>query len=289
MKRLIVILGVAATATSAILVRYSTAPSLVLVMYRMLITVALLAPSALLKNREELKSMQRKDWLLCAASGVFIGLHFVSYFEALKWTSIAAAVVLADTEVLFVAFATVLIFRKKLSGKAWIAIWLAFGGSIVIAAAQSTAGADPLWGNLLGLISAVLMAVYTMIGSVCRKRVSTTVYTFVVYAVAGVTVTVIALVSGTQVANLDAMNWAICLGLAIFPTLLGHSVLSWGLKYLPPTFISTAKLLEPVLAAVMGWLLFRENPGWQVVVGGVIVVTGIALYGRVEAAEKEEN
>ncbi|MBE6995463.1 MAG: DMT family transporter [Ruminococcaceae bacterium] len=289
MKRLIVILGVAATATSAILVRYSTAPSLVLVMYRMLLTVALLAPPTLLKNRQELKALQRRDWLLCAVSGIFIGLHFAAYFEALKWTSIAAAVVLADTEVLFVAFATVLIFRRKLSGKAWIAIWLAFGGSIVIAAAETTAGADPLRGNLLGLVSAMLMAVYTMIGSVCRKRVSTTVYTFLVYGMAGLTVTTVAIFSGTQMTNIGAMNWAICLGLAIFPTLLGHSVFSWGLKYLPPTFISTAKLLEPVLAAVMGWLLFRENPGWQVVVGGVIVVVGIALYGRVEAAEKEEN
>ena len=70
--------------------------------------------------------------------------------------------------------------------------------------------------------------------------------------------------------------------LAIFCTLLGHSVFSWGLKYLPPTFIATVKLLEPVLASVMGWILFRENPGWQVAVGGCIVIAGIALYGKAE-------
>ena len=42
MKRLIVILGVVAMSTSAIFVRYSTAPSMVLVLYRMLLAVILL-------------------------------------------------------------------------------------------------------------------------------------------------------------------------------------------------------------------------------------------------------
>ena len=289
MKRLIVILGVAAMSSSAIFVRYSSAPSIVLVLYRMLFSVVLLLPSVLLKNRQELKELQRRDWLLCAISGVFIGLHFSAYFEALKWTSIAAAVVLSDTEVLFVALALVLIFKKKLTGGAWFAIALAFGGSIVIAMADSSAGMGSLRGTLLGLASGFLMSVYTMIGSVCRRKVSTTVYTFVVYCMAAVTVMAVALFGGTPLLGHGGVNLAIGLGLAVFPTLLGHSVFSWGLKYLPPTFIASAKLLEPVLAAIMGWILFRENPGWQVAIGGAIVVAGIALYGRIEAAEEKET
>ena len=285
MKRLIVILGVVAMSTSAIFVRYSTAPSMVLVLYRMLLAVILLTPSTLLKNKEELRSLEKRDWLLCAVSGIFLGFHFISYFESLKWTSIAAAVVLSDTEVLFVALATLAIFRKRISGRAWLAIALAFGGSVVIAAAETAAGANPLRGNLLGLSAAALMAVYTMIGSVCRRKVSTTVYTFLVYCAAALTVAAAAIVSGTPVFGYGALNLGIGLGLAVFPTLLGHSVFSWGLKYLPPTFIATAKLLEPVLASVMGWLLFRENPGWQVAVGGCIVIAGIALYGKEESKE----
>jgi len=289
MKRLIVILGVAAMSLSAIFVRYSSAPSIVLVLYRMLFSVLLLLPSVLLKNRDELKSMQRKDWLLCAVSGIFIGLHFTAYFEALQWTSIAAAVVLSDTEVLFLALAMVLLFRKKLSGGAWLSILLAFGGSIVIAMADSSAGTSTLRGTLLGLSSGILMSVYTMIGAVCRKKVSTTVYTFLVYCMAGLTVMAVAILGGTPLLGYGVINVGLGLGLAVFPTLLGHSVFSWGLKYLPPTFIASAKLLEPVLAAIMGWLLFRENPGWQVAVGGAIVVMGIALYSRIAAAEEKEN
>ena len=68
--------------------------------------------------------------------------------------------------------------------------------------------------------------------------------------------------------------------MAVFCNLLGHSVFSWGLKYLPPSFISTAKLLEPVFASVWALLLFSETPGLPVLLGGAVVILGIALYSR---------
>jgi drug/metabolite transporter (DMT)-like permease len=73
------------------------------------------------------------------------------------------------------------------------------------------------------------------------------------------------------------------LGMAVFCTLLGHSVFSWGLKYLPPAFISTVKLLEPVFSAAYGLFLFGERPGVLVILGGALILLGIGLYSREEA------
>lgn len=281
MKRLIVLLGVAGTSLSAVLVRWSTAPSLVLVLYRMLFASLLLAPAVFLRNREELKMLAKRDLLLCLASGVFLGFHFAAYFSALRYTAIASAVLLVDLEVFFVALCTVLLFRQKLPGLAWVAIVLTFAGSVLVAFADTGAGPDPLRGNLTALAGAFCMAVYTMIGAVCRKRVSTSVYTFLVYTCAALTVLAAALVSGTPLTGHGAVNYLTALGMTVFCTLLGHSVFSWGLKYLPAAFISTVKLMEPVFASVWGLLLFREVPGWMVITGGAIIIFGIALYGRV--------
>ena len=281
MKRLIVLLGVAGTSLSAVLVRWSTAPSLVLVLYRMLFASLLLAPAVFLRNREELKALAKRDLLLCLASGVFLGFHFAAYFSALRYTAIASAVLLVDLEVFFVALCTVLLFRQKLPGLAWGAIVLTSGGSVLVAFADTAAGSDPLRGNLTALAGAFCMAVYTMIGAVCRKRVSTSVYTFLVYTCAALTVLAAALVSGTPLTGHGAVNYLTALGMTVFCTLLGHSVFSWGLKYLPAAFISTVKLMEPVFASVWGLLLFREVPGWMVITGGAIIIFGIALYGRV--------
>ena len=70
--------------------------------------------------------------------------------------------------------------------------------------------------------------------------------------------------------------------MAVFCTLMGHSVFSWGLKYLPPAFVSTAKLMEPVFASALGLLLFREVPGMLTVIGGIIIILAVILYSRVE-------
>ena len=82
-----------------------------------------------------------------------------------------------------------------------------------------------------------------------------------------------------------AVNGLTALGMAVFCTLLGHSVFSWGLKYLPPAFISTVKLMEPVFASVWGLVLFAERPGLLTVLGGAVIICGIALYSRAADGE----
>lgn len=289
MKRLAVLLGVAGVSLSAVLVRWSTAPSLILVLYRVGMAAALLAPYTLLRHREELRALARREVLLCLASGAFLGLHFAAYFESLRYTSIASSVVLVDTEVLFVALGTVLVLRQRLSGRAWLAVALAFGGSVVIAMADTAVGPDAVRGDIIALSGALCMAVYTMIGAVCRKNISTTVYTFLVYCSAALTVLVIALFGGLPLTGYGAENVLTALGMAVFCTLLGHSVFSWGLKYLSPAFISTAKLLEPVFASVWGLALFGERPGLLTLLGGAVIIAGVALYGRAAGRETERK
>ena len=123
---------------------------MVLAFYRMAMATVLLAPLAYFKNRQEFQELKRKDALLCIVSGAFLGLHFAAYFESLRWAPIASAVVLVDTEVLFVALGTVLILRRKLPKQAWLAVALAFGGSVIVAMVDTTAGQGIKMSNVNG-------------------------------------------------------------------------------------------------------------------------------------------
>ena len=286
MKKLVVLLGVMGVSFSAVFTRWSTAPALVLALYRMTLSAGLMALPAL--RRRELPGLTGRDVALCLVSGLFLGLHFTAYFAALERTSIAAAVVLVDTEVLFVALASAAVLGQRLPGKAWAAVGLAFGGAALVALADG-GGGGALAGNLIALSGAAAMAVYTMIGAVCRRKLSTEVYTFLVYLAASASLLTAALATGTAVTGHGAVNLLTALGMAVCCTLLGHNVFSWGLKYLPAAFIATAKLLEPVLASIWGLLLFAERPGWLTILGGAAVVGGIALYTRASAPEAERK
>ncbi|MCD7981202.1 MAG: DMT family transporter [Clostridiales bacterium] len=285
MKKLIIILGVAGTSLSAILVRYSTASATVLVVYRMLFSVLLLLPGILGARRKELKQIGRGDILRCLLSGFFLGMHFVCYFLSLQNTSISSSVVLVDTEVFFVALGGLLFLHERVSRPVWISMILTFAGSIIVSAGDMESG--QLAGDLLALCGAACSAVYTLIGRKCREHMSTTVYTWIVYAAAGAVAIAASLTAGEGIAC-DGRNLLVALGLAVFCTLLGHSIFSWGLKFEKVSFISTVKLLEPVFASLLGILLLKEIPAGSSVVGGIIIIIGIALCIRFNQQGGEE-
>lgn len=279
MKQLITILGVLSGSTAAIFVRWSTAPSIVLVAYRMGITALLLFPSVFL-HRKELFSAQRKALLLSLGGGCILGLHFAAFFQALRMTAISTCAVLANLTVIFVALGTTLIFRQRLSRRAWLAIFIALAGAVMVTFSGEDTGANSLSGCLLAGFAALCLAVYTMIGSVCRRSLSTTLYTFLAYSAAAVTAAVLCLLSRTPLTGHAPVNWLTALGMAIFCTLLGHSVASWSLKYLPAPFVSTVQLLDCVFSTLWGILLFREIPSVTTLLGGALCVLGIALYSQ---------
>ena len=160
MKKIVIILGVCGTALSAILVRYSTAASTVLVFYRMLFSVLLLCPVIIEGHRKELKKITIGLLGKCAISGVFLGLHFFCYFQSLKYTSVASSVVLVETEIFFVALGSLLLFHEQLSVKGWFSISLTFIGSVVVA--MGDAGENNLFGDILALSGAMCSAVYKL-------------------------------------------------------------------------------------------------------------------------------
>ena len=278
MKKLIILLGVAGVSLSAILVRLSDAPSMVLVFWRMAFSAAVLLPWSLLRYRAEWRAVTRREAMLCLLSGVFLGLHFSLYFTAIRYTSIASAVVLVDAEVFFVALASPLVLKQRVTRQGWMGIGLTFLGSAVIAMAGASGGSRAALGNLCAILGAACMAVYTLLSTVVRRTRSTTLYTTLVYSAGAATVGIMLAATGTPVTGYGPRDYAAGAGLALFCTLLGHSVFSWGLKYEPPAYVSTVKLLEPVFATLLGLALFREVPSLQVILGGLLVIGGIGWY-----------
>ena len=288
MKRVIVLLGVLGCSFSAIFVRYASAPSMVLVFYRVLFASLLLLPLAVKSCREELAGLDRRALALPMASGAFLALHFTTYFESLNRTSIAASLALVDTEVFFIALITLLVLRERLSKKAWTGIGITFVGSLLVAMGDMGAGGNNLSGDLLALAGAFFVACYTMIGAQCRKRISTTLYTLVVYLSAAVVTGLVLLAARVPLTGYTPRDYLCALGLAAVCTLGGHSVFSWALKDVPAAFVSTAKLMEPVFATCLGLLLFGEVPAPLVVAGGVVVILGVFYYLRQEQAAAQK-
>ncbi|MFR5634283.1 MAG: DMT family transporter [Monoglobales bacterium] len=282
---IMIVIGIMGISLSAIFVRYSQAPSVVTAAYRLLWTVALMAPVVFLSGprREELFSTDKKTALLCAVSGIFLALHFVLWFESLRHTSVASSTTIVCTEVIWVALGFCIFLGGKLSAKAVLAIVITLAGSMLIAWSDSASEGNHLYGDFLALLAAIVVAVYTLIGRVARTTTSTTIYTFIVYLFSAVTLVLITLFQGCSLTGYGASGIVVGLLLAVFSTILGHSIFSWCLKFLSPTFVSASKLCEPVVAALFAVFLFGEIPDILQIAGGLVILGGVLYYSRLES------
>jgi drug/metabolite transporter (DMT)-like permease len=280
--KFIVIIGVIFVSFSSVLIKASEAPSLIISTYRLAFTVLLIAPSTIFKSKRELVSIDRKSLLLCALSGVFLALHFATWITSIKYTSIASSAVLVNTHPLFIVVLTYFIFKDKVTKKAILSIMLTLIGGIIISSADKGLGSNVFLGDMLAVAGAAFVSFYMIIGRVMRQRLSVTSYTFIVYLSCTITLLILSVFTKTPLYPYKLKEWAIFLGLAVFCTILGHSIFNWSLEYVKPTFLSVAILGEPVFATMWAVLFFSEYPSLYNIIGSSVIIVGIYMFSRAE-------
>lgn len=286
-----IIVGVLGISLSAIFVRLSSAPSVVTAAYRLLFTVLLMSPTVFGSRavRKELFSADRRTVLLSAVSGILLAIHFGTWFESLRHTTVASSTIIVCTEVIWVALGFCVFLKGKLSLRAILAIGVTLVGSVVIAMADSSGSGNQLYGDVLALVAAVAVGGYTLLGRVVRSSTGTTVYTFIVYVFCSLALVGTAAVQGYGLLGYGWQSVAAGLCLCLFSTILGHSIFSWCLKYFSPTFVSASKLCEPVISGAFAAVLFGEIPGVRQVLGSITVLAGVVYYSLIEMREQKQT
>ena len=276
-----IVIAIVAVSTSAILVTWSQAPSVVKAFYRVLFTTLLLAPFALLRYREQFHLFSGRDLIMAAITGVALAAHFVAWFESLNWTTVAASVTLVQSQPAFVALGAYLFLGERVTTRMVAGIAVATAGIAVMSLGglldPATFSETALYGNALAVFGAVMAAGYVLAGRSLRQRVSLIPYVTVVYSVCAVVLLLAAIGSGETVAltAYPPTEWALFLAMAIGPGVFGHTAINWALKYVESSVVSVSLLGEPVGSTLLALVLLTEIPGPETVVGGAIVLAGI--------------
>lgn len=273
-----ILIGVITLSFSAIIVKLISASSGVTAFYRLLFTTLLLFPLFFFKYKHEWIRLEKKALLLAFIAGVFLAFHFILWFESLNYTSVASSTVLVTLQPLFAFVGAYFFFKERFSWKVILSAFIALGGSVIISWGDFRISGAALWGDILALTACGLITGYLLIGQSVRQQISSITYTFVVYFFSTVTLLVYVLSISQALLPYPLMDWIYFLSLAIFPTLLGHSLLNWSQKWISTTTISMAILLEPVGASILAYYIFAENMIWTQFIGGGVIVLGLVLF-----------
>ncbi len=281
---LALVLAVCAVSTGAPFARWAApAPPIAIATLRVAFAAVLLLGAGW-REAGGLRRIAPRDRPLVVLSGVLLGIHFGLWIASLSFTSTAASVALVSTSPIFAAvFGTLLgdrVARRELAG-----IAIASAGFAVLAGGDWRAGGDALLGDGLALCGAACGAAYLVVGRRLRSAVPLLPYLGMVNAIAAVGLAVAGLTVGAPLAALPAQSYVACAGAALFASFIGHSLLNAAVRTTPTHLVALAVLGEPIGSSLIAWIAFGERPPANAVLGGAIVLAGIAVgFVRRQAA-----
>lgn len=290
--------GVFAVSTAAIFIRLAqeeNAPSLVIAAARMLVASLVLTVPALRNYSHEFSRLTRGDIGLVLFGGGVLGLHFATWITSLEYTSVVNSVVLVTTNPLWVALLAPFFLKEKLGRFTIIGLMLAFGGGLLVAltgaAGDPPNRSDPLLGNGLAVIGAIMASIYFVIGRKLRGKLSLVPYVWLIYGVAAIVLIVAVILTGQQVGGLawQAYVWMALMGLTA--QLIGHSSFNYALGYLPAAYVSLVVLGEPIGSGILAMIFLDEWPVILQIVGSALILFGIGVASRdqLKSAPAPEN
>lgn len=212
--------------------------------------------------------------------GVLVALHWVTFFHAIKISTISTTLITLSSSAFFVVVIKPLFERKKIELYELLLAFLAVIGFVVIFYSET------LYTNgiLIALISAILVAFFSVYNSKLIKSYRGSKIAFYELFFAGIFLTVLLL--GKNELNLTffklkSTDWVYLLVLGVVCTAYPFVVATNLLKRMSPFTIVLTNNLEPVYGIVLALIIFgeKEQMSPQFYFGASIIFISVLLNG----------
>lgn len=268
----LVIIGIG---TSGPVIALSTMPILTLIFWRNLGGFFLVLPWAL-RDLDWRDPKIRQGLRYSFFSGVALALHFIGFFIAMRFTSVATGTALTALQPLFATY-----FVKRLGGeiprRAWMGMALAFLGVLIITGVDLQISTRAFIGDLAALFCAALAATYVVLGAKARDSVSTPTYTSIAYLTCALISLLFALVTDSELFNFSTREWLLLVALIAGAQILGHTILNFTLKSLSPAIVSLVVFFEVPVSALLAFWWLDQLPPIGTVPGLLLILAGCAV------------
>ena len=286
--KVVVILACIAASTSAVFVRIAEdVPSMAVGFYRLSFTMPFLSIPALTVYRKELTTLSRKQLTGSLLAGLFLFLHFLTWFMGIVRTTVASAVILCTLHPIFVLLITAIVFRDKIKLKPVAGVIVALIGASIVAGGDFSFSGDAIVGDLLALSAAFFMAMYLVFGNKLRPGISAAAYVFLVFGSCWIFFALGMLVTDTPFTGYSYKSLSAIFAMAMICQIGAHAVFNWCLGYVSPLYIATTETGEVIFAGILAFLFFSEAPALWQYIGGGITICGIFIYNYFEAEDSK--
>lgn len=257
---------------------------------RSFVTFVVMLAGLFLFDRDALKIKLKDIWCFLGTGAFSVAFFNFCYFKTMTFTSLSVAAVLLYTAPAFVMLMSSFLFKEKLSGKKLISLLLAFLGCAFVSGVVGGAGILSVQGILYGLGAGFGYALYSIFGRYALDRnyssLTISFYTFLFSSIATFFFVdagkVFSVVGGSTGLTVKTVF------LVLMVTLLPYLSYTKGLNGMENGTASVLASIEPVVATLVGVIVYKEELNFWNVLGICLVLCSIMLinFSHVYIAQK---
>ncbi len=257
---------------TALFSRLISLPALDITFYRSIFAFFAIAIYLVYKKQPYLLK-NPQDYLMAALLGILLAVHWVSYFYAMQVSSVAVGVIALYTYPVITVFLEPLFHGEKPHiVDIFSSLLVLFGIYLIVP--EFSMDDDTMVGIVSGVFSAFMMSLRNIMH---RRYFSAYSASHALLYQTFIVILVLFAFVGSDVAAIDDKQWGLLVLLGIVFTALPHTLFAHGLLHLKAKTASLIACVQVIYAAVFAALLLGEWLSWNVVAGGLIVVSA-AMY-----------
>lgn len=293
------VISAAILSTTAIFIRHLTEeydlPPMILAFWRDgFVAITLLV--VLGGVRPALLKVERRQLGYLAGYGFMLAIFNSLWTLSVALNGAAVATVLAYSSAGFTALLGWWLLNERLDGAKLLAVGISLSGCALVAGAFDPAAWNSnLAGIVMGLLSGLSYATYTLLGRNASQR-GLSPWTSLIYIFSFATVYLMLFNlawSPDEFFHLGhaAAGWGVLFLLAAGPTVLGFGLYNLSLTYLPSSVVNLIVTMEPAFTAVFAYFLLHERLTSTQIAGSLILLGSIVFLriyeGRVAAFQAQ--
>ena len=232
----------------------------------------------------------RRQLGLLLIAGVLFGIEVSLWAAALTHTTVTNATLLANLTPVFAAAFGWLFLRERLNPSVVAGVAVALAGAAILALARAQSGAGPahsaqegLLGDALGFSAALGYASYLLIVRALGRGVGLGSLMFWTTASAAATSLLASLALRQPLSPHSAYGWAILTGLGVVVQVCGQGLIALGVGRLPIAISTVLLWMQPLVAAILAWIMFDERLSPLALGGAALILAGIYVVQRTRA------
>ncbi|MCC9042478.1 DMT family transporter [Myroides sp. M-43] len=276
--RIALFIGIICISIFPVIVKLNLTPSLISAFYRMAIAAVFVVPYAIFTR--QIKLYDTKTMGLIVLCGIFFGSDIAVWNYAIQGSSATQATLLTNLAPVWVGIGSYLFLSTKPTSNFWIGTVFAILGMVVLIGVEVFMDFSFDLPFAFGILSGILYACYILMS---KKVLSTVgVIPFMTYSllVSSVFLAIVNLIAGSPFTGWPAEGWVTLVIQGIICQLLAWLLISYSTQHMRATRVSLSLLSQALLAAILAWAFLDEQITMQMIIGGMIILIGIAITFR---------